>query len=887
MPAADWPALAGGVNPDPWAERDKLTSGEPGSIYDLAGAFENAAREAEEATGTGAQASLQTGEAYRVDGAEVHAVDVETGQTRDLLGGGGQDLEKIGNILRGIGDDLTGKAGSAESKVATLEGTLRTLQNNFAQYESQYQAERANASFLQVAVLDAQYAVAKQGFFAESKAEAQRAGTDIRDNLVTPYDDMLGAKTGELSSLGYTVPGDVNEGPGDVESDPNAGSQDAKTVSEALDLEPGKQSLAEIDAAMGQIRAINEKVANGEALTAEERAYLNQFYNTLGADDLAALPDHLAQANASTVPGAPSDVLDQMTENDLQPFGDSIMNLSQGASYESLPAPVRDLLDTRLGHVDPNTGLRHLNPRMLEPSNYPEGSNPTAYMLGGGVTGQNRLGAITDILNSSEAKPGDGLATHLVDTAIRARQDLNDAQWMAQQGHFRDTGDNFANGVAAMVDDSDASDLLSLAARNNDASSGALLDEDRRAAVLGLNWEDATGATDLVQAGTERDPAEGGGTDRQAAAALAVVQEVGNDRDGYLGRMADPMKDTVNDVGMQWIEAFAEPPVEGNSGVVDNRTDALGRDIGPSFQLTADDRDHFLQFVSGTGDDRAAEFQAQAKIYGQTTVADVLMQDDATPEQLARAMQNAGRLDGAITQANFDYTADQSAGKDAEAAAASRAEGIEARAKQGALNTLAVVGKEALGLVPGGGKLASAGISVATEMVKGLVGIDTLPPAPPQPQTPQTLEDMRREDGTWATQGQNLLLAQAMDSAGLFDDASRPAILTYDGDGDGVIDDPRSNSQNMSTLGPALATELDRWGTAHAADGTTGVVDPNAYLTGRGESFTGAWDGKGTPAESEWHDDRLYYGEATPEGALIPREPDPRKLDDPSWTPPR
>jgi hypothetical protein len=455
---------------------------------------------------------------------------------------------------------------------------------------------------------------------------------------------------------------------------------------------------------------------------------------------------------------------------------------------------------------------------------------------------------------------------------------------MAQQGHFRDTGDDFANGVSALVDDTDASDLLSIAARNNGASSDALLNSDQRAAILGLNWEDATGATDLVQAGTERDPAEGGGTTKQADAARAVVVEVGNDRDGYLGRMADPMKDTVNDVGMQWIEAFAEPPVGDKSGVVENRTDVLGRDIGPSFELTADDRDHFLQFVSGTGDDRATEFQTQAQIYGQTTIADALM--NGTPEQVTRAMQHAGRLDGAIDQANFDYTADRTSEEDAAAAAAHRAQTLDSRANQGALNTLAVVGKEALGLVPGGGALASAGISVATEMVKGVIGVETAPPPAPTPQTPQLLEDMRREDGTWATQQQNLILAQAMDSAGLFDDDSRPPILTYDGDGDGVIDDPRSNSENMSTLGPQLATELDRWGVEHAEPGTNGDVDPNAYLTGRGESFTGAWDGAGAPTESEWRDD-LYYGSPTPDGGVITREPDPRKLDDPNWTPPR
>jgi hypothetical protein len=301
-------------------ERDRLTVGQPDQIYALAGTFESAAREAASASEKGARASLTTGEAYRVDGTEVHAVDLETGRTRDLLSGSGDDLDRIAKILRGVGDELGARTRTATGHVTDLEGQLDAVHATFRRFEADYRTARAAAvTPADVTALDAGYQTELGRLRERSKALAEEYGGRIAD-LGEQYDDMLGAWSRELAASGFEVPGAVNQGPGDVDSDLGAGSRDARTVAEALKLGPGAQRLAEIDAASAQIRALNDKVERGGRLTDAERMYLHQFYETLGTDDLARLPGHLQAAAMN----------DNVYDGTLAPFRDSIMNLSQG-----------------------------------------------------------------------------------------------------------------------------------------------------------------------------------------------------------------------------------------------------------------------------------------------------------------------------------------------------------------------------------------------------------------------------------------------------------------------------------------------------------------------------------------------------------------------------
>jgi hypothetical protein len=489
-------------------------------------------------------------------------------------------------------------------------------------------------------------------------------------------------------------------------------------------------------------------------------------------------------------------------------------------------------------------------------------------------------------LMGSDVAPGTGTAQHLADAAIRGKQQLNTIQDMSRWNLSHQVGggtDESVRQLDLMIDDRSSSQLLSAAARNTDASSGLLTDDARRAQILGLNWEDGTGAADVVRSGTDRDGRDGvGGTVRQADAALAVVQEVAHDRDAYLSRMADPVKDAVNGVGAGYLDAFAASPADA-SRTINDRHDALGRPLGPTFQLTAADRDQFLQFVSGTGDDRAAAFQANARTWAQTGIADVLAHGDTT--QMDRALSTAGRLDGAITQANLDYTYDVTNANDE--AAVNRAAQIEARAQQGVLNTTAVIGREVLGALPGG-KVVSPLLSVGAEVVKGWIGIETLPPAPPQAELPQTREDLLRAGGPHALLQRDLMLAGAADAAGLFEPGHTPEILTRDSNGDGTPDSPTASSELQDAVGPQTRAALDQWGAGHPARGGTGAVNTLIYDNARSSSFSGTWDGAGAPADSGWSDDAraralAYAPDPRPDTPFALPPTDPRLLDDPRY----
>jgi hypothetical protein len=90
------------------------------------------------------------------------------------------------------------------------------------------------------------------------------------------------------------------------------------------------------------------------------------------------------------------------------------------------------------------------------------------------------------------------------------------------------------------------------------------------------------------------------------------------------------------------------------------RADPRGRPLPPGIELTTAGRDHYLQFVAGT--DRSDTFHTQAMVWSQAMITDVLHGGDT--RQLTDALGRAGRLDGAIAQAGFDYAWDQTAEQD-------------------------------------------------------------------------------------------------------------------------------------------------------------------------------------------------------------------------------
>lgn len=906
MAVGDWPALAGGIGggADPWAERDKLAAGDPVEITGLARAFAKAAGQAQLATELGRQGSQLTAEGYRVGGMSVHDIDENVGRTRKLLGDSGENMTRVANILDGISDDLSARTTTARNDVQELERRLAAKKQAFAEYEGRYQAAVSQPLMtpIDMLMLIQQHAGEQQKYQDSSVDLVKQFGTRIADS-VGDYDAALGKRVRDLADMGYYPPEELSEGPGDIGEDPEAGRRAADKLNEALGLPPGRQQLAEIDAASAGIAALNDKVRGGGRLSDAERAYMTQFYDTVGADNLAKLPQALRDAApAGADPrrgpdGLPMSSSQDVYESAMSPFRDSLMNLSAGKTddgqdvrYESMPAAVTSLIDgTNLGVIDPGTGLRWPSQTFLDGGTDPR--NPVGSKLDAGITGMDRYGALAELTKSTIA-PGTATAGHLADAAIRGKQQLNQLQDDARWNLSFEMGggtDDAVHRLDALVDDSPSSTLLAAAGRNHEASSGLLLDDTKRAQVMGLNWEDGTGAADVVHSGTERDPSAGGGQPAQAEAALKVVQEVGHDRDGYLGRMNDQVKGSVRDVGLEYFDSFGREPAA-QSGYAPGLTDPMGRPVGPSFQLSTEDRDHYLQFVSGSGDGAAAEFHAKAMIASQAQLSDAFAHGDA--KQVTEALQAAGRLDGAITQSDYDYTLDTVHGQDVERQAAYRADQLHHKA----IAAATTVGVSVLG---GAVTLATAGtasplvgpaVSIGSALINSAVGVATIDDPAPTAQLPQTRDDLFRADAGDAPLRRDIFVAGAMRDAGMFPAGSEPQILTYDADGDGTVGEPRditANSQLRTDLNPELVDALNRWEARHRTPDNTQDVDLGTYDSARAPFATGTWDGPGSPAQSPWSDDGrardLIYGPRQPHQVDTRPPLDPRKLDDPGY----
>lgn len=238
----------------------------------------------------------------------------------------------------------------------------------------------------------------------------------------------------------------------------------------------------------------------------------------------------------------------------------------------------------------------------------------------------------------------------------------------------------------------------------------------------------------------------------------------------------------------------------------------------------------------------------------------------------------AGRLDGAITQANVDYLADTYRAGEAAALAESSAGTTADRATQGSLNTLAVLGREVVDTIPGG-RLFSSSLSVLTEAVKGGVGMATIPEAPAGNQAELQLEEVRRANAENVERDRDLMLLRAMDMAGVFG-ADRPPILD--------APEPTSSSEHLDSLASDVDEGLARWAVERGAQDNPLVPDPSAYSEARSDAYHGWTDGTGSTTSSRWSGDGadgMYYGD-TGQGR---RTPDPRDLDDPdhTMTPPR
>ncbi|MGQ0774737.1 MAG: putative alpha/beta hydrolase [Pseudonocardiales bacterium] len=881
--------LAARAGVHPWNLRDDLTEGDPGEISAMASAWARAGGHAQEATTMAQEASQRTADSYTVAGAAVHDPAAHVAETNRQLGLGGEEMYQVATLLDGISDHLTTSAGKANTEITTLDGELQTINNNWTTFIQQYGRGLPPE--------DRQ--AARESFINQAVQAVSTHGATIKTEVDT-YEEFLATNLRSLADLGIIPPDPLDFGPGDVNLTPEQAAEDAAELVDGLNTQPPSAAgLDQIQDGSRTLDLINAKLASGEQLTASERAYLDAWYNAVGADNLAQLPDYVRDAapfaadNRRGPDGLPTLSADEVYKQTLAPISDGIMNLSNPAkgghaTYEQMPEEIRKLVETRPGYVDVN-GNRWLN----EPGD----RRTPQEILDGGILGVDRYNDFADLLETSTVTGGDKFTVELAESAVQFKQDLNTIQentlrnfaYSGGPGSLSDQ--NFAK-LDELIDDAGASDMLSVVGRNNSASADVLLDEPLREAVLGLNWEDDDGTVNVIHAGTERNPNEGGGTEKQARAALAVVQEVAGDRDAYLNRMGEDVEDSIKDVGVQYIDIFGRDSAE-QSAYRGDLTDALGRPIGPAFELSTRDRDMFLQFVSGTGDDDAADFQAKATAYSQVMLADAFQ--NGSPAQVNETLKQAGRLDGAITQANFDYTYDTVEGEDQERAAAHRAESLRNKAITtgvGFATTLLAAGVT-VGTAGTGAVLIGPAVSVTSAAVNGGLGLALTDDPAPEAQLPGTKEELFRADRASYGVRRDYLITSAAINAGVIDPGQLPPSLTQQDPQGNIVLRPPANlddSQSKQDLSTSAHSSINAYEAAHRTPTDSGDVDQPSYDIERSNTATGTQDGDTPSGGSAWSNDerarRAAYGDDPPERSPFPERPaDPRVLDDPNYDP--
>lgn len=639
------------------------------------------------------------------------------------------------------------------------------------------------------------------------------------------------------------------------------GRYDAWQVKRGLDVDPSQTGLDLIGQGNQRLVEINERLAEGGRLTEAEQAYLDAWFNEVGAENLAKLDAYVVEATdiPAGMPGyAAQSMIDGNRSEYMSPIADAIMNLSNPdrggvSTMENMPQAIQDLANTPIGEIADGSGLRW--PAVDEHGNpiYDQ-TDPPDFT----VAGLERFGGFVDLLENSTVDGGTIFTRELGEEALRVKQDLNAiAANTTDAIRWGGGGEDDLAALRSATFDSDVSDMLSVVARNGEAAGAMLVNDDDRAMLLGMKWFDDDGATEIIQSGTTRDP------DNEswmpAAATMALMEEVGSDRDFYLGRMTEDMSDAVVDAGINWLDTFARPATSDSPTDYGMYEDALGNEA-LGIQLSPEDRANFLQFISGTGDDDAMRFRGASVVYSQDLVAQALDTGDSVV--VNNALSAAGRMDGAITAADYEYLLDKTGDEHDVAMAAHEAEVRRNAGYALAAKVVWTAGSTGLNIATGGSTsffTAVGGAAIVNPLIDEVFAAGD----PPVDQTPQTREELFNTDRLDQSAERNYFLLSAYEQAGIsmqdqYPDLYRPdgSLRAYD---ELVTSDQSSN--NLQNLQQAQNQAEENW----EGEPDHGDIDAGQYYDTERNSIANGSYWRDEPHESGWTDDdtarQRLYGE--------------------------
>ncbi|WP_052851130.1 hypothetical protein [Streptomyces avicenniae] len=300
--------------------------------------------------------------------------------------------------------------------------------------------------------------------YLESVAESAKSTHTEMTDTIDDYRSKLTGYGQELQLLGYDLSGPLDlwttEGQAEWAADQLA-KELAKDEPDPEMIQRFTQGLDGItDAIYGDS---NDPGDPSRRLTAAERAYLEEFFAGLDADDIAALGNKIDGWNGGKMDIANG--LGLLTNPAVGGF-----DVGDAQQREQLPDVVKRfvyewedgaLFGNGTGPTDPDELTDELR----------------------------RFNGFGDVLGHMTITPGDQFATDIAHAAVGIQERSSQ-----QHGLLRGFGD--------VVPNTGSSDLLSAASLNADASAGLLLDDDFRNSLLVQTWQDSDGAADLVRSGT-------------------------------------------------------------------------------------------------------------------------------------------------------------------------------------------------------------------------------------------------------------------------------------------------------------------------------------------------------------------------------------------------
>lgn len=657
----DYETLTKQAKVDPQNLLAKLGEGSPEEIGTLAAAFAKASTSAEDSAGQAAKATGLKAEGYTINEKSVVNEDADVAKTKAQLGGGGEKLAQIAKTLDSLAGDLSKSTASASKRCESMYQTIKKIaaegDKAWDKYNSAHHQQIAPSE--RDSERDAVYAP----FVKKAVGEVKSAGADVT-KTIQGYEKQLSTALKSMATLGYIPPDDLDEGPGDVDLDKQQAADDADAFKKGLN-ENGQNSLDDIATGEQTVTLLNAKVATGQPLTEKERAYLNAWYNDVGAKNLAALPDHVGRQIPNN---EPADVQSDTYKEYVSPVADGIMNYSHEYTNndgkmvkptgQDMPSAVMQLINQPIGYYSQHDKKWHANE-----------STPTIDSTH--IDGLDRYRGFASLMNStslSVQSKSDAFSETLGRSAIRVQQETNDI--IRNERNCEEAFENPSNyqkgntaetSIKALQElDNGASTMMHVVSRNINASQALMDNDTTRHEILAARWNDEKGAADVVDTATSRYEDTAAHAQRSAKITMEMFTDLAKDPEGW--RKSIPkgglLSNEITNVGMDYIDVFGTTDDQPTS-----QTRWSGRPTGTghfvsSFDFSRADRIGFMEFISSDGamnskhaDPDVTKMYLASDLYNIRNIAEAYRSGDAG--KVDNAIQEAANIDGAIM--NGDY----------------------------------------------------------------------------------------------------------------------------------------------------------------------------------------------------------------------------------------